>query len=199
MSHKRSRSGTETRFAALSIGMPENISAAKSTSDRWETRTTDLHIEEVQGSLVIYDGRDDSVHYLTDDTLSVYAACPGSIDEIAELTGLPQDHVAAHLNELESRALVASHVVGTASRRSMVVGSALAVLGIWSMTAPTPAAASSTTGGGGGGGGGTPAPNMYYESPRERAAWSLASPMNRGQGWGRWPGVCSPGPFWLRT
>lgn len=68
MSHKRSRSGTETRFAALSIGMPENISAAKSTSDRWETRTTDLHIEEVQGSLVIYDGRDDSVHYLTDES-----------------------------------------------------------------------------------------------------------------------------------
>ena len=122
----------------------------------------DLHVEEVEGSVVIYDALDDSVHYLTDDTLRVYSACPGSVEDIAESTGLPEDHVAAHLNELESRALVLVHSAGSASRRSLVVGSTLAVLGIWSMSAPTPAAASSTTPDDGGGGGGGVIPVYYF-------------------------------------
>lgn len=130
--------------------------------DRWEARTTDLHLEEVEDSVVIYDARDDSVHYLTDDTLLVYNACPGSIDDIAERTGLPEDHVAAHLAELESRALVLIHTSSVS--RKTVIASALAVIGIWSMSAPTPAAASSTTSGGDtGGGGGVVVPaTMYY-------------------------------------
>ncbi|MEI2821435.1 MAG: hypothetical protein V9E81_15035 [Marmoricola sp.] len=46
------------------------INSLRGIMERWETRTTDLHVEEVEGSVVIYDALDDSVHYLTDDTSS---------------------------------------------------------------------------------------------------------------------------------
>jgi hypothetical protein len=163
------------------------INSLRGIMERWETRITDLHIEKVEGSVVIYDALDDSVHYLTDDTLRVYSACPGSVEDIAESTGLPEDHVAAHLNELESRALVLVHSAGSASRRSLVVGSTLAVLGIWSMSAPTPAAASSTTPDDGGGGGGGVIPVYYFTggmlfSQSKRQGIILKTPLAPGTG-----------------
>jgi hypothetical protein len=114
--------------------------------DHWSRRTDDIHTEEVDGSHVVYDRRNDEVHCLDDRATQVYLACDGrTAAEIAEVTGESVEVVDAHIAALAKRGLVDHNAPGV-DRRRFVAGTAAhaaIAVGIWSLTAPTPAAAAS--------------------------------------------------------
>ncbi len=112
----------------------------------WSRRTSDLHTEQVEGSILAYDTSNDLVHCVADDSRAVYEACDGaSVEQIAERTGFASDVVAAHVRELADRGLVSAEGGDQLSRkRLLAAASAAAAVTFWTMAVPTPAAASST-------------------------------------------------------
>lgn len=94
--------------------------------------------------MVVYDHVSDDVHYITDDTVRVWRALPGTPAVIAGRLGIAASDVEGHLAVLAERGLVTPG--GGVSRKLALSGLAAGGLAaaIWSMKAPTPAAASST-------------------------------------------------------
>lgn len=113
---------------------------------KWTRRSDDVHVEVVEDSLVVYDLTTDEVTCLDQRAAQVFQACTTvSADELAVATGMTPAQVDEYLQALAGHGLVTSDGSGV-ERRSLVRGAALAgaaAVGIWSMTAPVPAAASS--------------------------------------------------------
>lgn len=112
----------------------------------WRRRADGLTVEELEGSVVVFDARTDDVLCLTGPAVDVFRACAagGSVEEIASAAGLALDVTAAHLGELADRGLVVSGSADDSrmARRTLLpLAGAVAAAAVWSVAAPTPAAA----------------------------------------------------------
>lgn len=113
----------------------------------WSRRLEDLHLEVIEGSVVVYDLRSDQVVCLDERAATVFDACRGlSADEVAHRSGLELDVVEDHLAVLVEHGLVEGSGI---ARRGFIRSTALAgvaAVGVWSVTAPLPSAAASVGG-----------------------------------------------------
>lgn len=119
--------------------------------DRFVARTNDLVVEELDGGLVIYDGRDARAHYLDPNAVAVWRACdqPGTQTEILGAAGLDATRGEMVLSELIDLGLVEAEPGSRYSRRVVLrtaakvgIGGAIAAP-IISAAVPVAAAAQS--------------------------------------------------------
>ena len=119
--------------------------------DRFVARTDDLVVEELDGGLVIYDGRDARAHYLDPSAAAVWRACQelGTEPEILGSAGLDATSGETVLLELIDLGLVETESGSRYSRRVMLQTAAKVGLGgaiaapIISAIVPAAAAANS--------------------------------------------------------
>jgi hypothetical protein len=119
--------------------------------DRFVARTDDLVVEELDGGLVIYDGRDARAHYLDPSAAAVWRACQelGTEPEILASAGLDATSGETALLELIDLGLVEAESGSRYSRRVMLQTAAKVGLG-GAIAAPiisaiVPAAAAATS------------------------------------------------------
>lgn len=119
--------------------------------DRFVARTDDLVVEELDGGLVIYDGRDARAHYLDPSATAVWRACEqlSSEPEILGAAGVDAASGEMVLSELIDLGLVEAESGSRYSRRVMLSTAAKVGLGgaiaapIISAIVPVAAAANS--------------------------------------------------------
>lgn len=87
--------------------------------DRFVARTNDLVVEEFDGGLVIYDGRDAQAHYLDPSATAVWRACrqPKTESEIVGAAGLDATSGETALSQLIDLGLVEAEAGSRYSRR----------------------------------------------------------------------------------
>ena len=109
---------------------------------RWNARTSDIHTETVQGSLVVYDLHTDQVHCLDERAAKVFAAASDvTATEIASRTGVQEtDDI---LRALHERGILVAEGPATHRRFFLKAAATGAAVGIFSIVAPTAAAAAS--------------------------------------------------------
>ena len=112
---------------------------------RWLPVKDGQHLERLDGSLVVYSEATDQVHCLDDEAAAIYEACQdATTGDIVAATGLPAATVTATLKVLSERGLTVASGSAPDRREFLKVAAAAGVaVGIWSLTAPMPAAAAS--------------------------------------------------------
>jgi hypothetical protein len=117
-------------------------------------RSEDLAVEEVDGSTLVYDHRDDTVSCLDTTAHTVWLACDGTADlaALAETTGIATDDVTQALIALDAHGLLEAPEGTTGltrrqfgARAAVAAATAAGAAMVWSIAAPTVAAAASSS------------------------------------------------------